>query len=139
MSLEPDLNGLYSKLMNEEDARVCKDIPDGACTNVPQNFFRQVLANTLTSLGDTLTNPKTTLAWLMGVVGAPVALVAWLVPIRESGSMLPQLLIASYVRRFKYRNCLLSTSDPADQLPLSAPGGRTLPKNTNPESRHPST
>ena len=103
MALEPDLNGLYNKLMNEEDARVCKDIPDGACTNVPQNFFRQVLANTLTSLGDTLTNPKTTLAWLMGVVGAPVALVAWLVPIRESGSMLPQLLIASYVRRFKYR------------------------------------
>tara|TARA_R110000764_G_scaffold215935_2_gene302744 strand:- start:18851 stop:20185 length:1335 start_codon:yes stop_codon:yes gene_type:complete len=103
MRLDPDLNGLYSKLMNEEDARVCKDIPDGACTDVPQNFFRQVLATTLTSLGDTLTNPKTTLAWLLGVVGAPVALVAWLVPIRESGSMLPQLFIASYVRQFKYR------------------------------------
>ena len=103
MAAEPRLDSLYSKLMNEEDARVCKDIPDSACSDVPQNFFLQVLANTLTSLGDTLTNPKTTLAWLLGVVGAPVALIAWLVPIRESGSMLPQLLIAAWIRRLPYR------------------------------------
>ena len=103
MPQTPRLDDLYSKLMNEEDARVCKDIPDAACSDVPQNFFRQVLANTLTSLGDTLTNPKTTLACLMGVVGAPVALIAWLVPIRESGSMLPQLLIAAWIRRMPYR------------------------------------
>lgn len=103
MAAEPRLDSLYSKLMNEEDARVCKDIPNSACSDVPQNFFLQVLANTLTSLGDTLTNPKTTLAWLLGVVGAPVALIAWLVPIRESGSMLPQLLIAAWIRRLPYR------------------------------------
>lgn len=99
----PDLDSLYGKLMNEEDTRVCRDIPDSACTRVPKNFFLQVGATTLTSLGDTLTNPKTTLAWLLGVVGAPVALVAWLVPIRESGSMLPQLLIAAQVRRYARR------------------------------------
>lgn len=97
------MDQLYSSLMEEEDTRVCKDIPESACNNVPQNFFRQVAATTLTSLGDTLTNPKTTLAWLMGIVGAPVALVAWLVPIRESGSMLPQLFIAAYVRQMQKR------------------------------------
>ena len=93
------MDQLYSSLMEEEDTRVCKDIPESACSNVPQNFFRQVAAATLTTLGDTLTNPKTTLAWLMGIVGAPVALVAWLVPIRESGSMLPQLFISAYIRQ----------------------------------------
>lgn len=98
-----DIDSLYSKLMDEEDTRVCREIPESACTRVPENFFLQVGATTLTSLGDTLTNPKTTLAWLMGVVGAPVALVAWLVPIRESGSMLPQLLIAAQVRRYARR------------------------------------
>lgn len=98
-----NMDRLYSSLMEEEDTRVCKDIPDSACSNVPQNFFRQVAAVTLTSLGDTLTNPKTTLAWLMGIVGAPVALVAWLVPIRESGSMLPQLFIAAYIRQMQQR------------------------------------
>ncbi len=98
-----DIDSLYSKLMDEEDTRVCREIPESACTRVPEKFFLQVGATTLTSLGDTLTNPKTTLAWLMGVVGAPVALVAWLVPIRESGSMLPQLLIAAQVRRYARR------------------------------------
>lgn len=97
------MDQLYSSLMEEEDTRVCKDIPESACSNVPQNFFRQVAAATLTTLGDTLTNPKTTLAWLMGIVGAPVALVAWLVPIRESGSMLPQLFIAAYIRQLPKR------------------------------------
>ncbi|TVP88329.1 MAG: MFS transporter [Pseudomonadaceae bacterium] len=103
MSQDKTLDSLYNRLVDEEDARVCKDIPDSACSDVPQNFFRQVTATTLTNLGDTLINPKTTLAWLMGVVGAPVALIAWLVPIRESGSMLPQLMIAAWIRQFSRR------------------------------------
>lgn len=103
MNLDPKLESLYNRLIEQEDARVCKDIPDSACSDVPQNFFRQVFATTLTSLGDTLTNPKTTLAWLLGVVGAPVALIAWLVPIRESGSMLPQLFIDARIRRYARR------------------------------------
>lgn len=103
MRQDNTLDNLYNRLVSEEDARVCKDIPDSACSDVPQNFFRQTAATTLTSLGDTLINPKTTLAWLLGVVGAPVALIAWLVPIRESGSMLPQLMIASWIRQFSQR------------------------------------
>lgn len=103
MPRQSDLDRLYDALMEEEDARACADIPGSACSNVPSNFFRQVAATTLTGLGDTLTNPKTTLAWLMGMVGAPVALIAWLVPIRESGSMLPQLLIASQIRHLPRR------------------------------------
>lgn len=89
---------LYGLIANEEDARVCKDIPEGACSDVPDNFFRIVVSNTLTKLGDTIVNPKTVLTWIMAAIGAPVYLVASLVPIRESGSLLPQLFIASYVR-----------------------------------------
>lgn len=89
---------LYSLIANEEDARVCKDIPPEACNVVPRNFFLILAANVLTKLGDLLISPKTVLAWLMSAVGAP-ALVAWLVPIRESGSMVPQMMIAAWVRR----------------------------------------
>ncbi|RBW49336.1 MFS transporter [Marinobacter sp. F3R11] len=85
-------------IANEEDARVCKDIPTEACSAVPGNFFLILAANVLTKLGDLLISPKTVLAWLMSAVGAP-ALVAWLVPIRESGSMVPQMMIAAWVRR----------------------------------------
>lgn len=89
---------LYALIANEEDARVCKDIPEEACREVPRNFFLILAANVLTKLGDLLISPKTVLAWMMSAVGAP-ALVAWLVPIRESGSMVPQMVIAAWVRR----------------------------------------
>lgn len=94
---------IYELLVNEEDARACKDIPDSACTKVPKNFVLLLLSQLLLSLGDLLTSPKTVLTWLMSVVGAPAAMVAWLVPIRESGSMLPQLLIGAWVRRYAIR------------------------------------
>ncbi|WP_417566604.1 MFS transporter [Marinobacter sp.] len=89
---------LYSLIANEEDARVCKDIPAEACHEVPRNFLLILASNVLTKLGDLLISPKTVLAWVMSAVGAP-ALVAWLVPIRESGSMVPQMVIGAWVRR----------------------------------------
>ncbi|MBE0485038.1 MFS transporter [Marinobacter sp.] len=92
------IDRLYGLIANEEDARICKDIPDEACREVPRNFFLILAANVLTKLGDLLISPKTVLAWMMSAVGAP-ALVAWLVPIRESGSMIPQMVIGAWVRR----------------------------------------
>ena len=89
---------LYGLIANEEDARVCTDISDDACREVPRNFFLILASNVLTKLGDLLISPKTVLAWLMSAIGAP-ALVAWLVPIRESGSLVPQMVIAAWVRR----------------------------------------
>jgi len=92
------IDQLYGLIANEEDARACTDIPDSACREVPRNFFLILASNVLTKLGDLLISPKTVLAWLLGAVGAP-ALVAWLVPIRESGSMVPQMAIGAWVRR----------------------------------------
>ena len=89
---------LYSLIANEEDARVCTDISDGACHDVPRNFFLILGSLVLTKLGDLLISPKTVLAWLLGAIGAP-GLVAWLVPIRESGSLIPQMVIGAWVRQ----------------------------------------
>jgi MFS family permease len=90
---------LYSLVANEEDARSCRELDDDACRWVPRNFFVYLGSSALTKLGDALSNPKTVLAWVLGAVGAPAALVALLVPIRESGSMLPQLFLGAWVRR----------------------------------------
>ena len=35
---------LYEKLINEEDARVCKAIDERACRQVPGNFFKLLLS-----------------------------------------------------------------------------------------------
>ncbi|MGE0624812.1 MAG: MFS transporter [Pseudomonadales bacterium] len=89
---------LYEKLVNEEDARICADISDAACREVPGNFLLILATSVLTKLGDALASPKTVLAWITTAVGAPAAVLGMLVPIRESGSLIPQLLIGGYVR-----------------------------------------
>ena len=68
-----------------------------------RNAFLIVAGQSSSKLGDLICNAKTVLTWLMGVVGAPPALTALLVPIRESGSMLPQLFISGFVKRARQR------------------------------------
>ena len=97
------IDQVYQQLVNEEDARVCKDISDDACRVVPGNFVLQVVTQFLTKLGDAIANPKTVLAWLMSALAAPAAFTAFLVPIRESGSLIPQLVIAAWVRKQSVR------------------------------------
>lgn len=92
------LEDLYRLLVEEEDARVCKDIPSEACTDVPGNFFKIGASQILTKLADELSSAKTVLPWLLGSVGAPAFWIGFLVPIRESGSLLPQLAIAGAIR-----------------------------------------
>ena len=97
------LDRLYEYLADEEDARVCKDIPDSACREDPGNFFVIFITQFLTKLGDSLASSKVVLPWLLTSVGAPAFFSGILVPIRESGSMLPQLFIGGFVRRYPLR------------------------------------
>lgn len=90
---------LYRLLTKEEVDRVCTDITDEACRYIPRNFFIQIFSQIFTKLGDTLSNPKTVLSWLMSYVNAPMHLISLIVPIRESGSMLPQILFAGYIQK----------------------------------------
>jgi len=102
-SVADSLDRVYSFLVEEEDARVCKDIPEAACTQVPGNFLKLGASQTLTKLADELGSAKTVLPWLLTSLGAPSFWIGFLVPIRESASLLPQLVIASAVRKRPYR------------------------------------
>jgi hypothetical protein len=93
------LVSLYETIAGDEDARVCKDIPETACDAQPVNFFVHLVANTLSKIGDELASARLVLAWLLGVLGAPAAFAGFLVPIRESGSLMPQLFVAAAIRR----------------------------------------
>jgi len=94
---------LYSKLTNEEDARACRDISDAACRETPGNFLLILTTSFLTKLGDSIASPKTVLAWVATAAGAPAIVLGLLVPIRESGSMIPQLFIGGFVRALPVR------------------------------------
>ncbi|MBD3332431.1 MFS transporter, partial [candidate division GN15 bacterium] len=89
---------IYDTLTGDEDARVCTDIPEDACREQPGNFFKHLSSSFFTKLGDSLASAKLILPWLMATLGAPAYLVGFLVPIRESGALLPQLLVAGFIR-----------------------------------------
>jgi hypothetical protein len=55
---------LYDLVTGDEDARVCKDIPDAACNDQPENFFLQLGANVCTKIGDELASAKLVLPQL---------------------------------------------------------------------------
>lgn len=95
---EDALGWMYDKITGEEDARVCKDIPDSACQHQPRNFFGYLAGNTFSKMADELSSARLILPWLFAALGAPMALVGFLVPIREAGVLMPQLLVAALVR-----------------------------------------
>lgn len=94
---------LHALLTGEDDGRVCKDVPESACQHQPRNFLTHVLSLAATKTGDGLADPKLVLAWLLSALGAPAALIGLLVPVREAGSLLPQLFIAARIRRMAQR------------------------------------
>lgn len=103
MSRTSIAESLYEKLVDDEDARACATIGEDACREVPGNFLLTILSTFLSKLGDAIANPKIVLPWVMEAIGSPLYLLGWLVPIRESGSLIPQLAIADLVRRLEIR------------------------------------
>ena len=66
---------------------------------VPNNGLRIIGASALQNAGDQVVSAGTVLPWLLTALGAPVGLVGLLVPIRESGSLLPQAMLAPLIQR----------------------------------------
>ncbi len=93
----------FEAIAIDDDGRACRDIPESACREEAGNFFTHVGALALSKSADGLIDPKLVLSWLITAVGAPAALVGLLVPIREAGALLPQLLTAGYLRQLPER------------------------------------
>jgi hypothetical protein len=63
--INPD--NIYNKLVNEEDARVCKAIDEKACKVVPGNFLLTIISYFFNKLADAVANAKVVLPWIMEV------------------------------------------------------------------------
>lgn len=101
--IEHGLSWFYDQVTGDEDARVCKDIPEQACEDQPRNFFAYLCANFLNKISDELVSARLTLPWLFSVLGVPASFIGFLVPIREAGVLLPQLIVAAYIRAMSQR------------------------------------
>lgn len=88
----------YEFLTNDDEPRACESIPDSDCTHVPGNFSKLVVNGTLSKLAEKLVSPSLTLPWLFSLLQAPQVLIGALVPIKDAGSLLPQLFVSGTVR-----------------------------------------
>ncbi|MHA7127027.1 MFS transporter [Janibacter indicus] len=93
---------LHARLI-KRDLEAEAELPEPVRRNVPGNTLRLVGANALQSSGDQMVNASTVLPWLFHAIGVPAALTGALVPIRESGSMLPQAFLTPLVIKVRQR------------------------------------
>ena len=69
-----------------------------------RKIFTQLISiATCGKLADLLISAKTTLPWLLASLGAPTWIVSLLVPIRESGSLIPQWPLRQKTKHIKNR------------------------------------
>lgn len=77
---------------------------DGIAEVEEHNATRFIWSNGLQNIGDQIVAAKTVLPWILHAAGAPGFLIGLLVPIRESGSMLPQAAITQWVLKQRSRS-----------------------------------
>lgn len=90
---------LYTFLYPElEDDRVCADIKDSACKYAPKSYAWNLISGMNSKLAEQLASPGVTLPWLLSSLGVSYSVIGLLQPIKEAGSMMPQLLVAAKIR-----------------------------------------
>lgn len=129
---------LYSLLVDNDEDHGLGELDEDVVDAVPGNAAKQVSAMTLQKAGDLVIDAKTVLAWLLAALGAPAGMAGLLVPIRESGSMLPQVLLVPLIRRLAVRKwvwvlgaglqaaCVLAMAVVAATLEGAVAGGAIL-------------
>lgn len=95
---------IYGVLTGDDDPeRACAAIPDSSCRAIPRNYLLNVANGACTKLAEQLANPGLVLPWLLAALGAPAVIAGYLVPIKQAGSLLPQLAVAARIRQAKLR------------------------------------
>lgn len=80
-----------------------KDLSPHAQEVEASNGLRHMVSLSMTKVADGLIDPKLVLSWLLNALGAPAVFVGLLVPIREAGALLPQMLLAGWLARLRHK------------------------------------
>jgi len=83
--------------------RACKSIPAESCEETSWNFTRNVANGAASKLAEQIAGPNLILPWLFQILGTPAWMFAFLMPIKQSFSLLPQMVVAGRIRRLSVR------------------------------------
>ena len=96
-------NRAYELLTDDGEERACEAIPDSACHEVPGNFFRNMFNGASTKLAEQIASPGLVFPWILSTLAAPAYFAGMLIPIKDAGSLLPQLFVSAKIRSFPKR------------------------------------
>jgi len=100
-ALKKNLLGVLSGDDNLD--RACSSIPADACKEVGWNLRANVCNGAASKLAEQIAGPNLILPWLFQLIGAPVWMFGFLLPIKQSFSLLPQMVVAGQIRRLAVR------------------------------------
>lgn len=83
--------------------RACKDIPPESCKETPRNFRANVCNGAASKLAEQIAGPNLILPWLFQLLGTPIWLFGFLMPIKQTFSLLPQMVVAGQIRQLAKR------------------------------------
>jgi MFS family permease len=95
---DPLVDRLRHALLDDAEESACDALGEDACTVAPGNAGWNVVSGAFSKLGEQLASPGTVLPWILSAVGAPAAMTGLLVPVKDAGSLLPQLAVAGVLR-----------------------------------------
>lgn len=100
-----DLKKYLSGVLADDDDldRACKSIPVESCKEVPRNFRTNVCNGAASKLAEQLAGPNLILPWLFQLLGTPIWMFGFLMPIKQTFSLLPQMVVAGQIRQLARR------------------------------------
>jgi hypothetical protein len=95
---------LYTILSGDKSPDRCaENIPETDCRQQVRNFMLNLANGSCSKLAEQLAGPNLVLVWLLQILGAPVWMLGVLMPIKQTGTLLPQMAAAGQIRRLPVR------------------------------------
>ncbi|RED99408.1 MFS transporter [Marinoscillum furvescens] len=95
---------LYEFLADESgEERACDAISEDSCHEVPGNFFLNAINGFSSKLAEQIASPELVIPWVFALAGVPTIFSGLLVPVKNAGSLLPQLIVSAKIRAFARR------------------------------------
>ncbi|MBA1145480.1 MFS transporter [Ectothiorhodospiraceae bacterium WFHF3C12] len=88
---------------DDSDERACSAIPESACTELPRNYVLNVLNGAASKLSEQVAGPNLVIPWLLAAIGTPAVFIGFLMPLKQAGSLIPQMLVSGAIRRLPRR------------------------------------
>ncbi len=94
---------VYEYLTENGEERVCDAISEEACKETPSNFLLNTINGFSSKFAEQLASPELIIPWIFSILGLPSFFSGLLVPVKNAGSLLPQLIVSAKIRAFPRR------------------------------------